>query len=460
MNKKAKIKKEDSSLKKSKAKQEKNSQVQEIAKEPKRKIELTLNWKRAIHISKPINDALLKELTPIILQMKQDSSDPITVGIDSPGGNVSAMESLLSLLKSPNQDGKSVSIYTAVTNRAYSAAASFLAFGDYSVCFPHSDILYHDVRYSDIDDVTSSKALEAARQLERRNAAFSLKLANYIQKRLIWVYLYLKPRFNDVRKRSAKFAEDYDKIFAELLPKNQKQIVDVVGMSLALFSELSAPNDKDIAIRALQMLASWMQIERIEKKLSKTESGKETDPVKGISDLIDVIQKIDLEQATAPQLPESAEDSGLPETIRNDIRLLLEVLARRLAIDKNEHINDSWLDKLIDDFSFMKDINNSSHIRATTRMMVKNSYAFFERDTADKITKAKDEEERNNLLAPFYPQARLFWYYIVLICRCLCRGNHFLTPSDAQVLGLVDEVLGGGPIQSRREWRKAQPNYE
>ncbi len=460
MDKKVKIKKRNSSLRKSKAKQEKSSQVQGIVKEPKHKIGLTLNWKRAIHISKPINDALLKELTPIILQMKQDSSDPITVGIDSPGGNISAMEALLSLLKSPNQDGKLVSVYTAVTNRAYSAAAIFLAFGDYSVCFPHSDILYHDVRYSDIDDVTSSKALEAARQLERRNSAFSLKLANYIQKRLIWVYLYLKPRFNDVRKRSAKFAEEYDKIFAELLPQDQKQIVDVVGMSLALFSELSAPNDKDIAIQALKMLASWMQIERIEKKLSKTESGNESDPVKGISDLIDVIQKIDLEQAAAPQLPESAENSGLPDAIRNDIRLLLEVLARRLAIDKNEHINNSWLDKLIDDFSFMKDINNPSHIKATTKMMVKNSYAFFEKDIADKITEAKDEEVRNNLLAPFYPQARLFWYYIVLICRCLCRGDHYLTPGDAQALGLVDEVLGGGPIQSRREWRKAQPNYE
>jgi hypothetical protein len=74
------------------------------------------------------------------------------------------------------------------------------------------------------------------------------------------------------------------------------------------------------------------------------------------------------------------------------------------------------------------------------------------------ITNAKDEAERNRLLAPVYPQARMLWFYIVLLCRCLCRGDHFLTPGDAQLLGLVDEVLGGGPVVSRREWRKTNPD--
>ncbi|MDD5432496.1 MAG: ATP-dependent Clp protease proteolytic subunit [Candidatus Omnitrophica bacterium] len=446
--------------KKTKTQSKKSSQTPNVAKEPKRKIGLTLNWERAIYINKPIDDTLMKELTPVILQMKQKSSDPITVGIDSPGGNVSTMESLLSLLNCPDQDGKGVEIYTVATNRAFSAAASFLAFGDYSVGFPHSNILYHDVRYSDIDDVTPSKALEAARRLERSNAVFSLKLANRVQERLIWVYLDLKPTFSKVRERWKKFVEQYDKVFSELIPKDQQQIVDVVGLSLALYSRLSSPNDQKIAIRALELLASWIQIERIEQRFSKAESEKETDPTKVISSLIDVIKKMDLEQTSPPQVPESTTGSELEEASRNDIRLLLEVLARRLAIDKNQNINDSWLDTVIEDFSFMKDIKSPSHIQATTRMMVNHAHALFDRDTADKIRSAGNEEERNKLLAPFYSQARIFWYYIVLICKCLCRGDHFLTPYDAQLLGLIDEVLGGGLIQSKREWRKTQPNYE
>lgn len=424
--------------------------------EPKRKIGLTLNWNRAIHINKPIDDTLLKELTPEILRMKQENSNPITVGIDSPGGNVSAMESLLSLLDCPDQDGKTVEIYTVATNRAYSAAASFLAFGDYSVAFPKSNILYHDIRYSDIDDVTPSKALAAARRLERSNAAFSLKLANRIQKRLIWVYLDLKPNFGKIRERWKTYIEPYDKAFSELIPKDQPQIIDVVGLSLALYSRLSSPNDKDIALRALELLASWIQIERIEKKFSRTES----DPVKGISDLVDSIKKMDLEQTSTSQTPESSTGAGLTDDALNDIRLLLEVLARRLSIDKNEKISGGWLDMVIEDFSFVKDIKSPNHVEAITKMMANNAYTFFDKETADKICGAKNEEEQNKLLAPFYSQAQLFWYYIVLICRCLCRGDHYLTPYDAQLLGLVNEVLGGGHIQSKREWRKTQPNYE
>lgn len=460
MDKKAKIKGKDSSLKKSKAEQKKSDQIQGPAKEPKRKVGLTLNWKRAVHINKSINDTLLKELTPVILQMKQESPDPITVGIDSPGGNISAMESLLSLLKCPDQDGKTVEIYTVATNRAYSAAASFLAFGDYSVAFPKSNILYHDIRYSDIDDVTSSKALDAARQLERSNAAFSLKLANRIQKRLLWVYLDLRPRFSKIRERWKTYIEPYDKAFSELHPKDQPQIVDVVGLSLALYEKLSNPNDKEIALRALELLASWIQIERIEQRFSKAELGNEADPVKGINNLIDVIKKMDLEQVPVSQTPESTTGSDLDENVLKDIRLLLEVFARRLAIDKNKNISGGWLDMVIEDFSFMKDIKSPSHIEATTSMMVNNAGVFFDKDTVDKIRSAKNEEEKNKILAPFYPQVQLFWYYIVLICKCLCRGDHFLNPYDAQLLGLVDQVLGGGPIQSRREWRKTQPNYE
>lgn len=151
--------------------------VKEEKASPKKKVGFTLNWNRAIHISTNIDDKLLKDLTPIILQMKQESPKPITIGIDSPGGNLVAMESLLGLLKAPDQDGRRTSVYTASTNRAYSAAASLLALGDYAVAFPHSRILYHDVRYSGIDDLTPSKALETARELERGNAAFSLRLA-------------------------------------------------------------------------------------------------------------------------------------------------------------------------------------------------------------------------------------------------------------------------------------------
>jgi len=424
--------------------------------EPTLEAEFSLNWRRAIHVNQRIDDALLQQLTPVILQMKQESSEPITLGIDSLGGNVSAGEALLGLLSAPDQDGRRVSVYTVCTNRAYSAAATLLAFGDYSVAFPHSHILYHDLRYAGMDDITPAKALQTARDLERGNAALSLQLANKIRGRIIWVYISLTSSFASVRKRYETFAKKYDEAFSEILPQGAQKTLDVVGFSLALFSKLSHPVDEEISIRALDLLHSWMEIERIERRLSDQNGAESDDPVKWISDLVADIRRRDLHEDVLPKAPGPSTDEGLDGTTRKDVRLLVEVLARRLATDKSLRMTDDGLDHIMEDFSFVKDINSTRHIHAVVDMMIEHSHVFFGRSIADDMKNAKDNDERRKILDPVYPQARVFWFYIVLICRCLCRGDHLLTPGDAQLLGIVDEVLGGGPVQSMREWHKSQ----
>ena len=424
-------------------------------------IGFTLDWNRAIHVHATIDDSLVKELTPIILRLKQDSTKPITVGIDSPGGSIAAVESLLGLLQSPDQDGNKTPIYTAATNRAYSAAASMLAFGDYAVAFPHSTILYHDVRYSDLEDVTPSKALKTARELERGNSAFAMRLANHACRRIIWVYLDLRSSFESARTKYASFAKKHDETFDKIISEGDEQKIDVVGFSLALFRKLSSPADKEIAIRALNLLSSWMQIERIETRLSEGGSSGNTpiDLVSGIDELVKAIKSMESKPESTPPSPETHSVS-IDENGRADIKLLMEVIARQFAADKCSRIDESELDAIVEDYSFIKDINSSRHIHAVTKMMIDNGPLFFNESIADQLRGAKNHEERNNILAPIYPKARILWYYIVLVCKCLCRGEHILKPGDAQLLGLVDEVLGGGPIESRREFTKANPNFE
>jgi len=430
--------------------------------EPKKKVGLLLNWNRAIHIDKIIDDALIKELTPIILQMKQENAEPITVGIDSFGGNIAAVESLLGLLRSPDQDGNVISIYTASTNRAYSAAASLLAFGDYAVAFPHSRILYHDVRYSGIEDVTPSKALQTARELERGNVAFSLKLADHIRRRLIWVYIQLWSSFADARKQYASFAKKFDDSFSEVLTREANEKIDLVGFSLALFRKLTSPANNEIAIRALYLLDSWMQIEKIERRLSaKAQNGNmSVDVFKGINELVTEIRRMEDGSEKTTTMPEPEPSVGMDENTRKDIKLLIEVLARRYVTDKNLSLSNNGLDKIAEDFSFIKDINDDQHLSTITNLMIEHDYIFFDRSISKELQEATDKDARDKILAPVYPEARMLWYYMVLICRCLCQGDHLITPRDAQLLGLVDEVLGGGPIKSRREWRKESPDYE
>ena len=129
----------------------------------------TINWDRAIYLSGSIDDDLVTRLTPEILRLRHGNDAPITVGIDSVGGSVASMDAIRGLLEGPDQDGNTGRVIGVVTNAAFSAAASFLAFCDYSIALPHSEILFHDVRYGGIRDVTPDKAKTAAQQLQSAN---------------------------------------------------------------------------------------------------------------------------------------------------------------------------------------------------------------------------------------------------------------------------------------------------
>jgi hypothetical protein len=129
-----------------------------------------------------------------------------------------------------------------------------------------------------------------------------------------------------------------------------------------------------------------------------------------------------------------------------------------MQFDKDLKISDDGLDNVREDLLFIKNMTSTEQISKITTIMKRHSSIFFDAEMHQKLEGAINDKEREEIMAPMYPQARLLWFYIVLICRCLYRGEHLLSPSDAQLLGLVDEVLGGGPIQSLREWRKT--NYK
>ena len=76
------------------------------------------------------------------------------------------------------------------------------------------------------------------------------------------------------------------------LPSDGNRTVDIVGFALSLFSKLTNPIGNDIAIRALHLLNTWMQIDKIERRLfiNKEGKGETTDLIKGINDLVTEIR--------------------------------------------------------------------------------------------------------------------------------------------------------------------------
>ena len=74
------------------------------------------------------------------LQSKQDPTAPILVYIDSYGGEVYALNTMLSALESvPNQ------IITVAMGKAMSAGAALLAHGDIRYVSPHSTVMIHEM---------------------------------------------------------------------------------------------------------------------------------------------------------------------------------------------------------------------------------------------------------------------------------------------------------------------------
>lgn len=90
----------------------------------------------------------------ILQETLVDTVSPIVVFIDSMGGCVEGMASMIEIMKSvPNP------IHTVCRGRAYSAGAFFLSFGDKRYCGPNSRVMIHKLSSAalgHLDDLKNS----------------------------------------------------------------------------------------------------------------------------------------------------------------------------------------------------------------------------------------------------------------------------------------------------------------
>jgi ATP-dependent protease ClpP protease subunit len=401
--------------------------------------ELTINWDRAILIDRPIDDDLVKSLAPRILSLRQSSNDPITVGIDCPGGSLSSLDVLLGLLSGPNQDGKTCTVVTVATHRAYSAAATLLAFGNYSVALKHSQILYHDVRWSGIDDVTPEKARDAAKSLQDANDAFSLRLARRIISRLVWIYIDARKSFPDIQSKYSQTFKLY-KSTVELYapPVTEYDGLDLAAFATYLWAKLSRQNDKLIE-RVMRRLGVWIHLMGF-VKLAPTYRVKGTRS----PGLLDGARHMHKLLGGSPSRLDACSDS---------FKLLLSLIVSELSETKSERfVFSQVVERATREFNILESMNDPKHVRHASGLLLRHSTIFFGVEVADEL-ETMNEEEKAKHMAKASPHANLLWHFCVLLCRELFEGEHVLGPNDAQLLGLVDEVAGGGPIQSRREFR-------
>lgn len=360
------------------------------------------NCGRCLYITGPIDQELVNKVTPRINELRLSSPDPVTVYIDSLGGAIDLGENIRNLIKAPNPDGERCKLITVVTGKAASAAADFLALGDYAIAYSHAEVLYHGSRHRLETAVTFEGATWLASTLQATNEFFAVRLAKRAFPRFVWRVSLLKDEFQeylqqpDLAKLTAALEKYLQPLNARLLreaTRRQGVIQELTGKLGAHLKRFKDPNKlSNVQFEAVifkAILAHKMRMHQTEKWL-----------LSGI---------------------------GLQE-VTNDFNLL-------------------------HDFHFgsqRKDLANFVKIYGELFLTEQ------QREEYSKLT-VNEEEKQAWLTQRTASKLELLWYFTVSLCRLLQTADYGLNAYDAYWLGLVDEVPGSGLPNLREMFENLPP---
>lgn len=197
-------------------------------------IDFTPNAARSIVIEGRLDKALLERLRPQIVDLVSASRAPITLFINSAGGDASIAHCLVSLLKFPDSSGNSARIITVGCGRVSSAGTSLLAAGDLAIVHPECQLLYHGSGYHQAPgrltaELTAELADSTTSSDEWRAASF----ARTCLRRGMFIISTLRSEFSE-------------------LQQNQPHLTDLECFQRSLISRLS-PAGKHVVRRARGM---------------------------------------------------------------------------------------------------------------------------------------------------------------------------------------------------------------
>ena len=130
-----------------------------------------LAQERIIILSEEIDEEVAATIVPLLFLMDNKNHDPISLWINSPGGDVFAffaIYDIMKLIKSP--------VHTYCVGSASSAAAMLLSSGDKRFCTPNSSVMIHEVSIDAIGG-TNSAVENEAKEMKKINDRLAELLA-------------------------------------------------------------------------------------------------------------------------------------------------------------------------------------------------------------------------------------------------------------------------------------------
>jgi ATP-dependent protease ClpP protease subunit len=361
------------------------------------------NYDRSVTISGIIDDALVAHLLPEIVRLQSVSRDPITVYINSPGGDTECAKLLLDALRASDQDQSGpCRLITVALGEASSAASDILMAGDYALAYPYSRILCHGTRIKPQSAFTKAQAASYANYMAGQDEVFAITLAKNCIDRFMFRFstFWLNLDRYAVEKREPGLFGYQDSMTAKSLAESMISILKCGYVNDAILEQLS------IAGKTANDVASF----------AKNSS---------LMDLMDALKFPDEKKRKA-----SIRTAILGDTLSNasmDTSFASMEVKYSLLCDFFEHHHREMIAKLknrwLEDF-----FNDPLH------------------DTAFlKTGKAGFSSKKDWWKAVFqYMDTMCFsiWFLFVFFCRQLQTGDFPMTATEAYWLGLIDEVIG------------------
>jgi ATP-dependent protease ClpP protease subunit len=365
------------------------------------------NPARSIYVQGRIDESLVDRLTPQILNLQYQSREPITAYIDSNGGDPTQMFHLLRLIKAPNQDYEaSCRLITVVVTRAYSAAADLLAFGDYTLAYPGSQILFHGGRFSNVSGLTAERSSFFAQYLRLANENSALDLAKEVEFRFMFRFISSLSEFDSIRQQ-------------EVAP-------DMTDLDCFL-SHIS----QHISSSAKKIL------EKAKKRYSRYDEL--------VKKVLQAKKRITVNKTPAQW--ESVE-----------LRAIIDFEIRQNQKDPNWTFRLSGLEQLTDDFLLFRSYQDISQSERYKRICARYGVFLVSEEEAEELNQIADENEYlESWTKRAGPTLRPIWSFFVALCYTLQQGDdEFLNAQDAYWLGLIDEVIGDDSLLHMRTIRERQ----
>lgn len=344
------------------------------------------NPERGVWVTGEIGESLASALLPKIMSLRNDSS-PISVYINSLGGDPRWTEIIDGALKSPNHDGHKWRIITVAVGVAASAAADLLAFGNYAIAYPNSLIHFHGAyvsKQSVGDALTMEYATSIARGLGETNAQIAMRLASASVSRSVMRFATLTTEFARIREQQSK-----------------ADLTDVECFVTCLREKLTTEASHRIVSKALARCRSIWNL---------------AVAIKGI----------------APKKTAAEYDAAV-------IQAVIKYKIKANKKDSDWDLGEPGINQVVEDYLLLRDYHLGTHTKALGKMVTRFGRSFLsadDRETFEKtIVTQPDADKRKWLWEKTALRIVPFWYLVVSIWRHLQEEENPLSPTDAYWLG-------------------------